>query len=205
MDLAQLKKIDSKKIIKVIKDNYDKDAAMFTVVFVLILFVGIKQAIIPAFENINKNLSRGNQKQEELKRYSLTMLNAPTQKEQKRVEDLPVQVYQSPSAGLDTESASAELVQEIIRIIKQTGNTRVNQADFTAEDVKDESGASTASYGILSLNLSLEGSYESVQNMLNEIYLMNYLIVIKSVESQPTEDFHNIITNVVLKIYVKLD
>lgn len=204
MSLKEFKKIDSRRILKLIKDNYDKDAALFTAVLFLIIFFGIRQGINPALVEFNKNMARVVQKQEEIKPY-LGRLDVPSATQPQQNQKLPINIYESPYPGMDTESACSELVQEIIQITKQTGNNRINQVDFTTQEVKDDSGTKSDNYGILSLNLSVEGPYASVQNMLNEIYLMNYLVVIKSINSTPTEDFQNLNTDLTLDLYVKLD
>ncbi|HBG48900.1 MAG TPA: hypothetical protein DDW90_05255 [Cyanobacteria bacterium UBA9971] len=207
MDLNNLKKIDFKKIINLVKSNYDKDAGLFTVVFVLIVFFGIKQFVQPALTQLNDNMTKVSQKKEELKNYEdreKFMLSPESEKTKK---NLPINIYKAPYPGMDTESASVELVQEIIKIIKETGNSRINQVNFTTQELKDDAGTNSTDYSILSLNLSIEGPFEALQNMLNEIYLMNYLVVIKKIDSKPIDNYNYdfIKTDLILDLYIKLN
>ena len=207
MDLNNLKKIDFKKTINLVKSNYDKDAGLFTVVFVLIVFFGIKQFVQPALTQLNDNMTKVSQKKEELKNYEdreKFMLSPESEKTKK---NLPIKIYKAPYQGMDTESASVELVQEIIKIIKETGNSRINQVNFTTQELKDDAGTNSTDYSILSLNLSIEGPFEALQNMLNEIYLMNYLVVIKKIDSKPIDNYNYdfIKTDLILDLYIKLN
>jgi len=129
-----------------------------------------------------------------------------TPQSQQTKQNLPIQIYKAPYPGMDAESASVELVQEIIKIIKETGNNRINQVDFTTQQLKDEAGTNSTDYSILSLNLSIEGPYESIQNMLNEIYLMNYLVVVKKINSTllDNNNYDLIKTDLTLDLYLKL-
>ena len=206
MDLNNLKKIDFKKIINLVKTNYDKDAGLFTFVLVLIVFFGIKQFVQPAITQFGDNMTKVNQKKEELKQYQERekfMLSPESAKTRK---NLPIKIYKAPYPGMDTESASVELVQEIIKIIKETGNNRINQINFTTQELKDDAGTNSSDYSVLSLNLSMEGPFESLQNTLNEIYLMNYLVVIKKIDSKPIDDYNYdfIRTDLILDLYIRL-
>lgn len=206
MNINDLKKIDFKKYINIVKNNYDKDAILFTLVFCLIVFFGIKQGIKPALTQLSGNMTKVSQKQAELKAYEDRAKFMLTPESQKAKQNLPIQIYAAPYSGMDTESASVELVQEIIKIIKETGNNRINQIDFTTQELKDDSGTNSSEYSILSLNLSLEGAYESIQNTLNEIYLMNYLVVIKKINSTPMDNLNYDLlkTALTLDLYIKL-
>jgi len=207
MDFNNLKKLDYKKIINVVKNNYDKDAGLFTVVLVLIIFFGIKQFVQPAIIQLGDNMAKLNQKKAELQGYQERERFMLSPESQKTKKNLPINIYKAPYAGMDTESASVELVQEIIKIIKETGNNRINQINFTTEELKDDSGTNSTDYSVLSLNLSIESTFEAIQNALNEIYLMNYLVVIKNVSSTPIENQNAelIKTDLTLNIYVKLN
>jgi hypothetical protein len=206
MDFNNLNKIDFKKIINVVKSNYDKDAGLFTIVLVLIIFFGIKQFVQPAIMQLGDNLTKVGQKQSELKTYEDREKMTSSMQSQKNKQALPINIYKAPYPGMDTESASVELVQEIIKIIKETGNNRINQIDFATQELKDDAGTNSSEYSILSLNLSIEGPYESIQSALNEIYLMNYLVVIKKINSSPLENFNYELlkTDMTLDLYIKL-
>lgn len=205
MNLNELKKLDFKKIINIVKTNYDKDAGLFTIVFFLIVFFGVKQFIMPALAQLSTNFANVNQKQQELQQYKEKEKYMAQPKTEQDINKLPVKIYQTPYPGMDTESASVELVEEIVRIIKQTGNGHINQVDFSTQEVKDSSGANSPDYGILRLNLTIEGSFESIKNMLNEIYLMNYLVVIKNITTTPVENsnFDTVTSVLTLDLYIK--
>lgn len=203
MEFNNLKTIDFKKIFSVIKSNYDKDAGLFTVVLILIIFFGIKQFLIPALTTFTGNLAKVQAKQQELKTYleKEQMLLSP--ESQQSVENLPIKVYKSPYSGMDAESASAEIIQELIRLIKETGKARINQIDFSSEKITDDNGAESNNYSVLTLNISMEAPYESIQNLLTNIYLMKYLVVIKKIECSSKDSFESLDTNLSLDIYVK--
>jgi len=206
MDFNNLKKFDFKKIVNLFKTNYDKDAGLFTVVLALIIFFGIKQFVHPALIQLSDNLTKVSQKKEELKGYEEREKFMLSGQAQKTRQNLPIKIYKAPYSGMDTESASVELVQEIIKIIKETGNNRIDQINFTTEELKDDAGTNSPEYGVLSLNLSMEGSFESLQNTLNEIYLMNYLVVIKKINSKPVDNYNYdfIKTDLILNLYIRL-
>ena len=206
MNANNLKKIDFKKYISIVKSNYDKDAALFTLVLVLIIFFGIKQFVQPALTLLGDNLTKVNKKNEEFNQFVVREKYMSTPQSQQTKQNLPIQIYKAPYPGMDAESASVELVQEIIKIIKETGNNRINQVDFTTQQLKDEAGTNSTDYSILSLNLSIEGPYESIQNMLNEIYLMNYLVVVKKINSTllDNNNYDLIKTDLTLDLYLKL-
>jgi hypothetical protein len=206
MNLNDLKKFDFKKILNIVKNNYDKDAGLFTVVLCLIIFFGIKQFVQPALMQLGDNITKVSQKKEELKGFQEREKFMLSPQSQQIKQNLPIHVYKAPYPGMDTESASVELVQEILKIIKETGNNRINKIDFTTQELKDDAGTNTSEYGVLSLNLSMESSYESIKNMLNEIYLMNYLVVIKKIDSTPMENYNYdlIKTDLTLDLYIKM-
>lgn len=207
MDLNNNKNFDSKKILEIvniIKKNYDKDAAIFTLVLCLILFFGTRQFILPAVENLSGNVQKINQKKSELDAFinREKIMVFPQSNQVKR--NLAVEIYKAPYEGMDAESASADLVQEIINIIKGTGNNRINQINFATSEVKDNNGNVASGYSILTLTLSIEGNYKAVKNMLNEIYLMKYLVAIRNIKSTPSDNFNIINTDLTLDIYLKL-
>lgn len=203
--LNNLKKFDYKRIINVVKNNYDKDAGLFTIVLVLIIFFGVRQFVQPALSKLSENITKLSQIKTELKQYQdKEMFMANTESQQAK-QNLPVKVYNAPYPGMDTETASVELVQEIIKIIKETGNNRINNVDFTTKNLGDSSGANSSDYGVLSLNISLEGPFDAIQNALNEIFLMKYLVVIKKINSAPLDNFdYDIIkSDLTLDLYIK--
>lgn len=203
--LNDLKKIDFKKLVVIIKKNYDKDAALFTVVLFLIVFFGIRQFVLPAIATLNENFTKNSQKEQEVSLYKEhAKLNLAPKTEQNN-QNLPVKIYQSPYPGMDIESASVELVEQIVKIIKETGNSKVNQIDFTTEDVKDDSGTASKQYGILRLNLSVFGTFKSIKDLFNEIYLMNYLVVIKKINIIPQVNSNSEYVNadLTLDLYIK--
>ena len=199
--------MDFNNLKNIVKNNYDKDAGLFTIVLLLIIFFGVKQAVMPAITTLSDNLTKVSQKKDELKQYQDREQYMNSNQSQKTKQNLPIKIYKAPYAGMDTESASVELVQEIIKIIKGAGNSRINQINFTTQELKDDSGTNSSDYSVLSLNLSVEGSYESLQKTLNEIYLMNYLVVIKKIKSEPIDNynFDSIKTDLILNLYIKLD
>lgn len=206
MNFDALKNIDFKKIINTVKTNYDKDAGLFTVVLVLIVFFGVRQFVQPALTQLADNFNKVNQKKQELIGYEQREKFMLSPESQQTKQNLPIKIYKAPYAGMDTESASVELVQEIIKIIKETGNNRINQVDFTTQPLTDSSGTNSSEYSILSLNLSIEGNYEALKNTLNEIYLMNYLVVIKKIDTSPQNNFdYDVLkTNLILELYINL-
>ena len=207
MNLNDFKKNYFNKLISFVKNNYDKDAGLFAVVLVLVIFFGIKQGVQPAITQLGDNIVKVGQKKDELKNYVDREKYMLTPNSQKNNQNLPVNIYKAPYSGMDTESASVDLVQQIIKIIKDTGNNRINQVDFTTQSLKDDAGTNSSDYSILSLNLSLEGPFDSIQSALNEIYLMNYLVVIKNVNSTllNNTNYELIKTDLTLDLYIKLN
>jgi len=207
MDLNKIKNIDFKKVINIVKSNYDKDAGLFTLVFFLILFFGVKQFVIPSINSLNENLTKVNQKKNELKEYKIKEQFQSSPEAQKTKQNLPIKIYRAPYTGMDIESASVELVQEIINIIKQTGNNNIDKVDFTTEQLKDNSGTNSNDFGILSLNLTIEGPFDALLKTLNEIYLMKYLVSIRKIDCAPVDtiNYDNIKTDIVLDLYVRVN
>jgi len=205
MDLNKIKNIDYKKIINIFKNNYDKDAGLFTLVFFLILFFGIKQFVIPSINSLNENLTKVNQKKNELKEYKIKEQFEASPEAQKTKQNLPIKIYRAPYSDMDIESASVELVQEIINIIKNTGNNRIDKVDFSTAELKDNSGNNSSDFGILNLSLTIEGNFEELQKTLNEIYLMKYLVVIKKIDCTPidTINYDTLKTDLILDLYVR--
>ena len=197
--------IDFKKRMDFIKKYFDKDAALYAIVLLLILFFGIKQFLIADVSKLGTNFTTFSQKKQELDQYIERDKVAQQVKPKNFEQKLPINIYVSPYPGMDIESASVEFVEEIIQIIKKTGNQRINQVDFSTLDLTDNSGTSSDSYGILRLNLAIEGTYKSIRDLLNEIYLMKYLVRIKSVEILPLQGSNNETTEgkLTLDLYIK--
>ena len=125
MKINDLKKIDLKKITNFVKNNFDKDAGLYTLVFCLIIFFGVKQFVQPAVTAFNDNLTKVNQKNEELRKFQEQEKYMLSPQSKQTTQDLPINIYKAPYPGMDTESASVELVQEIIKIIKEIGRAHV--------------------------------------------------------------------------------
>ena len=208
MNLNDIKNIDTKKIkyfLTIVGKNYDKDAIIFTIVFFLITFFGIKQFIIPSYTEVNENVARMNQKKQELDVFVKQEKYASIPKSKQKKQRFDVEIYQAPFAGMDAESAAAGLVEEIIRMIKKTGNNRINYVNFATSTLDKENDSSSKDYSVLTLSMSIEGSYQSIQSMLNEIYFMKHLVSIKNIESRPLSNPNIINTDLVLDVYVNLD
>jgi len=198
-----LKNFDFNQLKDFLKKNYDKDAFLYTVVLGLVLFFGIQQFAIPGVTTFSTNFSAYNLKQEELQNYIEKDKMYSYQKPQLQ-KVLPIKIYETPYPGMDLESASVELVEEIIKIVKETGNNRINQVNFSTQDLTDKSGTSAGDYGVLSLTLSLDSSYKSIKDMFNEIYLMKYLVVIKNVEISSVKPDNNTVNALItLDLYIK--
>ncbi len=205
MNIANLKNIDFKKLTEFLKKNYDKDAGLYTGVLLIIIFFGIQQFVMPSFTKLGTNFSNYNQKKVELQQYIEKDKAMGQPKTEHKQQKLPINIYKSPYPDMDLESASVELVEKVIKIIRQTGNAKINQVNFSTQELTDTSGTNAEEYGILRLTLSIEGTYKSIKDMFNEIFLMNYLIVIKNINIEPKENSNNEFINAVitLDLYIK--
>lgn len=208
MNLNDLSNIDSKKIkaiLHIAKTNYDKDAAIFTLVLCLIIGFGIKQFIIPTAASMQGNLKKFTAKNKELHQFIEREKFIASPKSKQTRKNLHIDIYRAPFRGMDAESASADFVEEIIKIIKRSGNNRINNINFSSAQIKDDKNKVAKGYALLTLNLSINGPYNAVQKMLNEIYLMKYLVAIKNIESSPSNNYDIVNTNLTLDIYIKLN
>lgn len=178
-------KISAKKI----KDNFnkiaaqfDKDAVLYLVLILAAVFFIFYKLIIPGFSDMGKNFSKLSKTKETLsqlqRKIELTKKVREQKKEEPAPSKLPVMIYKAPFEGSSLENSAAVLINTIIKKINENGTNKISSLESEEKKLKDKTGASSKKYKVLNLSIELETSYDSIQNILNEIYLMNYLVKI---------------------------
>jgi len=189
-----------------IKSQYDKDAILYTVLLAGIIGFGLIKFVVPAFSELGKNFNEiTNQyktaKAMEKKIDAARLLEI---KEEKAIE-LPVKIYESSYKDVELESAATVLINSVISIIRNNGDNKVSAFDFSKKDLTDISGLKSPNHSILQIAIQMQSSYENVQNIINEIYLMEYLIKIDNVSLQvdPDSNYTKINVYMVLDLFIK--
>lgn len=200
-----------KETIDGLKKIVDKNVLIAIAVLVAAIGGGYTQGIIPQFQTMLQKKDQIMSMQAEI--LALQQQADTAQKElaaQRRTEEfkaknqtVDVDVYKSPYEGQDIENASVDLVDQFVRIIRKTKN-KVQEVSFTTSaPVGDQM---TIANGILSLSLTLECNYASLQNFLNALYGWKYLTSVKEISLSPVVaggDPDKLTAKIVVDLYVK--
>jgi len=192
----------SKKIIS----QFDRNAGIFLALLLIILYFCIVKLIMPGFTNLISN-SKDFMNKKEAAINMQKKLEFQQQLQRKKIltkEELPIEIYKTPYKDMELENAAAEFVNEIISIVKKNGPTKILTINFEKNPLKDNMGIESKNHSVLSLQLEMESSYDTIQNILNEIYLMNYLIKIKTVSltSLQKYNYKKMQTYIILDLFI---
>ena len=85
------------------------------------------------------------------------------------------------------------------------GENRILNIDYEEKPLVDNAGIDSKIYSALSLKIELESTYESIQYILNEIYLMKYLVKIQNISLHPIEGSENeeVKADIILDLFIK--
>lgn len=208
LDKLNLNKIDKNKIkdffIK-IKNQYDRDAVIYTIVLLGVLGYGGYKFILPAISELPNNFQELSEKNKATKALEVQLALSKKPKQVAEEVKIPIKIYESPYKDAELESAATNLVNQIISIIKSSGDNTVENFQFVKKELTDKSGLKSDQYFVLSLQIQMKTNYESLQNILNEIFLMEYLVKIQNISLGTTmeSDFSSVTAFVVLDIYIK--
>jgi len=103
--------------------------------------------------------------------------------EKKQAEDtvIPVKIFETPYKGMELENASAGFVNKIIQVIKKNGLNKILSLEFEKKPLTDRSGIESKEHSVLQLKIEMESSYDVIQSIINDIYLMDYLVKINTI------------------------
>ena len=202
------KKIDTAKLKEILKktiSQFDRNAILFSVLLLCVLIFGLPKF---AFSNISKVINNTNkffQKKEITENMQKKLVFKQQQTSVKQL-DISIKIYKTPYKGIKLETAAADLVNKIIFLIRNNGENRILNIDYEEKPLVDNAGIDSKIYSALSLKIEIESTYESIQYILNEIYLMDYLIKIKKISLTPTEESGNeaVEADIILDLFIKI-
>ena len=135
--------------------------------------------------------------------------------ERKKAEDLnkkrntvkndkvPVKIYKSPNPGLPIESASIDLVTDVVNLLDKTGNN-IMDISYQVDPLSDLDRISIPStVSIVQLVIKLNGTYTSFQDFVFELYGSENLTTLKAIQVTPLKENKNKLEiNMVLWLYI---
>ena len=203
-----IKKIDTiklKEILKKIISQFDKNAILFSILLLCVLLFGLPKFVFSDTSKVINNTNKLFQKKEITENMQKKFLLKQEQTSVKQF-DFPIKIYETPYKGIELENAAADLVNRVIFIIRNNGENRILSIDFKKNPLVDNEGIDSKIYSALSLKIEIESTYESIQYILNEIYLMDYLIKIKKISLTPTEESGNeaVEADIILDLFIKI-
>lgn len=186
--------------------QYDRDAIIYTVLLIALVGYGLFRFIFPGFSDIGKNISALNIHKENTKmmEQKIKALSQRKEKQEKKVE-IPVKIFESQIKDVELENAATGLVNRVVEIIKENGNNQVEQFEFTRSDLVDSSGLKSKNHSLLRLHIQMESTYENVQSILNDIYLLEYLVKVNKVSMvvNPESNYKQVTAFIILDLFVK--
>lgn len=195
--------MDIKEFQKII----DKNVIYSFVALVMVLGFGYGYFIIPQIDQINQKKQQlvslqTNVQTLQQQLAAATQAAAPQPQAAESGDKAPVEVYVSPYAGVDVETAAVDLVDQLVQIIRTTKN-KVVEVSFTSSP--PEASQASVATGVLTLNITLTGSYVSLQNLLNTVYSWKYLSQLKDFTISPAspDDPENLNAKFTIDLYVK--
>lgn len=177
----------------ILKNLIDLKTGMLFVFLLFILFYGYGK-VSPEFSRLmenNKQVADLKIQVEDLKKQQ----ESAVAEEQRRQTEMAQQkadanIYKSPYNGVNLETASVNLVDELLQKLEKTGNNVVEISYNSAPP----STTQTPTVGMpseLTLNISLNSSYEAFRGFLREIVLWQYLTAIKEINIDPVDESAN--------------
>lgn len=176
------------------KKLINKNVLLVFISFILITGYGLFSFILPLIGKINEKKSEIVKTQAEVQTLKNKIVQTSPSVDSSKELNLPVSVYESPYKGMDVENASVDLVDGLIQVLKVTKN-KVSEISFTSSSVGNA--------GVLSLNMSLNGNYISLQNFLQKVFTWKYLAGIKNIEIEQQGNPENLSAKLTLDLYVK--
>ncbi|HSA06656.1 MAG TPA: hypothetical protein P5556_05720 [Candidatus Gastranaerophilales bacterium] len=187
-------KIDAEKIkekLLKIKASFDKEAVIYLVLLLAILIYGVFRFLVPGISSLAKNIEEYLKKSESVenmeKRFAARALESKNSINKKA---LAIKIYKIPYKNMELEDAAAELINEIISIINKNGENQISALEFEKKPLTDRMGVESKNHNILSLKLELVSSYDVVQNILNDVFLMDYMARIHTVSLTGLEQYN---------------
>lgn len=203
-------KLNAQNIEKQIKEfyeylaaQYDNRAIVMTVILVGVLFFGFTRFVMPGFSDVSQRFNLVLEKKK-----TVTEIQKKLVEEEAKIREgfnkrkkIPVVIYETPYKNFELEIASSEIISRIIDIINNRGNNRITTLDFEKKELKDNNGVVSKQHSVLTLKIEMESSYDSIQKILNDIYLMEYLVQINTITLVSLEEYNY--TKV--KVYMEFD
>jgi hypothetical protein len=183
--------------------QYDNRAIIMTVILLAVLFIGLTRFIVPGFTGVTQNIQIVMEKKKTVDglQKSIKDEEAKIRAGISKRKRLPVLIYETPYKNFELEIASSEMVSQIIGIINSYGNNKITALDFDKKELKDNIGVVSKQHSILVLKIEMESSYENLQKILNDLYGMDYLVMINTVTLISLEDG----SHKRVKVYMELD
>jgi len=168
------------------KELFDKDSYLYISIIVIILIYGFGVVLPPIVSKMitqraqitevsNKLIDLQKKKEE---------TNAPKPESTVRT-NLPISIFKSSLPTTDFEGAGMELVYNLLKIISTTGN-KITEISMTPTPKAAGSPA-----GTLNVSMSLDCTYVSIQNLLQQVSTWTYLAEVKSISLEPVPNNTN--------------
>lgn len=203
---SKLSKEKLKGTFESIKSQYDKDAIIYTVLLLAILGYGLPRFIFPGFSNAGEYLAELNKHKETAGKIerSIKLMARPKKEAEEKIE-VPVKIYDLPYKDIPLEYASSGLINSILNIIKKNGLNIVEPYESEIKELTDSAGLKSKEHSVLVLKFKMETTYENVQNIINQIYLMDYLVRIKdvSINTRPESGYKRVNASITLHLFAK--
>jgi len=203
-------KLSTKNIEKQIKEfyeylvaQYDNRAIVMTVILVAVFLFGITRFIMPGISDVSQRLNLAMEKKKMVAEIQQKLADEEVKIREgfSKRKKIPVVIYETPYKNFELEIASSEIISRIIDIINSHGNNRITALDFEKKELKDNNGMASKQHSVLTLKIEMESSYDGIQKILNDIYLMEYLVQINTVTLVSLEEYNY----KKVKVYMELD
>lgn len=204
----KLDKVQLMEIFNKVKAQYDKDAIIYTGLLIAMIAYCVPKFVLPPLEEFDKNLEKLKEK-----KAAAILMEKKIEAATKRIElemqsknvEIPIKIYESQYKDVELENAATGLVNRIISLVKENGDNKVDSFDFEKKELIDDSGLKSKDHSLLRLRIKMETTYENVQNIINEIYLLEYLVGIDniSLEVNPESNYKRVTTYLVLDLFIK--
>jgi hypothetical protein len=168
------------------KDIINKDIILYFGIALIILVYGL-YLVFPKFTSIADTISQTEQTKAKIQEFEAVKKQKD---EQKTIETLskaksPVKVFKSIYTDLTVENSAVELVDQIITMLQETDNS-INEISYNADSIDEQTKAKLpGNFHVLSLKLSMNSSYLSIQNFFKRIYVWDYLYGINNFSLVP--------------------
>jgi hypothetical protein len=189
------------------KDLINKDIILYFLVGLLILVYGLS-LVIPEFTKIGNTISQINQseiktKELEIKKQQKDQQLTIQQLQQQNLK-APVRVFKSIYPDMTIENSSVELVDKIVKMMQETENN-ITEISYTTDTIDPAIKAKLpTNFHVLSLKLTLDSSYLSLQNFFKKMYAWEYLYNINTLTLKPSAESKGKLTgNMDLWLYIE--